>query len=346
VVQAPPEPLSPAKFTSTSPHVELTGILCILSTWPPNESPPFGVQPSISLLSLPLHLGQCPEAQSRLLCAQNRWHYSTSKGFPFIAMDVSKPRIALVSEENALYTHTLYLFVKLCMHSHFIERLRLVLKSVRHIRSCFGTKHRKNSITIIRRSSTRSSLLARQSRIPRPTARQVRADRRASKGRIGKMWTGKQSTIGSRGLPNPGNYCYRNAVLQCWIHLCEFNQYCADNHTDCQLTPSECVPCSLKELIRSYWTDLHEFQLARHATALHETMESTVPWNHDMAEEIESKVQSDAFDFMNYLVDMLENGERMPTHRRSGSCSRSDTKRNGRATNAGVPTGAMQDMTR
>lgn len=135
-------------------------------------------------------------------------------------------------------------------------------------------------------------------------------------GRIEKKWRSNIKTTTARGLYNKGNFCYRNSVLQCLIHLPEVVHYLDSIHPreKCLPTPThKCVVCALKALVHAYWfVDAEEAppKGPRNNVALLNTaIKMTVPEGHPMEEDIENEYQADAFDFLQYLLEALNQAE-------------------------------------
>jgi ubiquitin C-terminal hydrolase len=77
--------------------------------------------------------------------------------------------------------------------------------------------------------------------------------RTVKSGRITKRAAHK-TKFSSRGLPNIGNTCYRNAVLQCLIHTPEFTDFIDQNSDpkDSSCGPGVCALCALVEFFDDY----------------------------------------------------------------------------------------------
>ena len=75
-------------------------------------------------------------------------------------------------------------------------------------------------------------------------------------GRIRKSWPfgGKPRSVHkTKSLLNPGDQCYRNAVLQCLLHTPEFYRY-LDKANRCDTQVDNCVFCAVRALALEYWS--------------------------------------------------------------------------------------------
>lgn len=153
------------------------------------------------------------------------------------------------------------------------------------------------------------------------TSKKLRDVGKVADGRIRKGWPfaasgGPLRTANSKskGLYNPKEQCYRNAVLQCLLHTPEFFRYVglADRCT----TPGEnCVFCALRGLARQYWTDTDSKSRHKALAMVNTAMENHVEDNvvYEFLRPAGSKVnnlgfsgQQDAFEYFLGVTNMLK----------------------------------------
>ncbi|KAK5172522.1 uncharacterized protein LTR77_002642 [Saxophila tyrrhenica] len=127
--------------------------------------------------------------------------------------------------------------------------------------------------------------------------------------RMQRKWTGRHSTLRSRGLRNDGNMCYRNAVLQCLMHLRAYSLYFEHVHLNCEVPKAVCVPRSLKDLLDTYWSDQAEKQAEQALTdtmeAAYNTMDNNIHPDHPLSTFFAKSLQADAPEFLTYFLDEL-----------------------------------------
>lgn len=70
---------------------------------------------------------------------------------------------------------------------------------------------------------------------------------KTTSGRVTKRGT-------SKGMSNPGVWCYRNAILQCLLNQPKYCELLQQIHTDCDKGVKKCVSCSLKDMAETYWS--------------------------------------------------------------------------------------------
>ncbi|KAK3704087.1 hypothetical protein LTR37_014062 [Vermiconidia calcicola] len=87
------------------------------------------------------------------------------------------------------------------------------------------------------------------------TGRQRRPETRANKANRITKWPRDIKHTEPRGLQNPSIMCYRNALLQCLLHLPAFCGHLRAVHQECPLPVEECAVCALQELEQKYWGD-------------------------------------------------------------------------------------------
>lgn len=138
-----------------------------------------------------------------------------------------------------------------------------------------------------------------------------------------KSWPFRAHSLLAQGYTNHANSCYRNATLQCLLHLVEFCHYLARNHRSCDLPVEFCVSCALRRLCSVNWPG---FLLSTSATPkppindpvtvvgvqmkdLQMALLSTVPRSSPLYEELQNDAQSDAYDLLGYLLEELEKTE-------------------------------------
>ncbi|KAK3719690.1 hypothetical protein LTR37_004227 [Vermiconidia calcicola] len=92
-------------------------------------------------------------------------------------------------------------------------------------------------------------------RPPAGPGRQRRPELRANKANRVMKWPSGLSQKEPKGFPNPHNYCYRNSLLQCLLHLPGFCRYLSSTHHECPFLEENCTVCALKALAQKYWTD-------------------------------------------------------------------------------------------
>ncbi|KAK4631729.1 hypothetical protein CLAFUR4_02883 [Fulvia fulva] len=66
-------------------------------------------------------------------------------------------------------------------------------------------------------------------------------------------WTVDAANAASKGLYNEGTWCYRNALLQCLLHMPAYCNALAIMHPKCTLGARRCVRCALKNVATRYW---------------------------------------------------------------------------------------------
>ena len=131
---------------------------------------------------------------------------------------------------------------------------------------------------------------------------------RVTRGRVAKKWAGCKSNkpFQSRGFKNPGNFCYRNSMLQCLVHLPEFCDYLTKIHMSCG-NYGECVVCALQSLVEAYWsTGKAPNDPTEERREFNRVLQKTVPKGHRLEDDIVNARQSDPFDFLNYLFECLK----------------------------------------
>ena len=121
----------------------------------------------------------------------------------------------------------------------------------------------------------------------------------------------------SKGLHNRGNDCYRSAVLQALLHLPAFYRYMGVIHRNCTTHSSECLVCCVQDICHVYWNyegtpvDDEWAMIPSGINALekslynefHEALEANLPADfEDVKEDILSNAQSDAREFLGYLI--------------------------------------------
>ncbi|KXT11187.1 hypothetical protein AC579_834 [Pseudocercospora musae] len=88
------------------------------------------------------------------------------------------------------------------------------------------------------------------------TDHQIKRDvipRRCLAGRIGKRFPQTRSKS-TKGLPNlRGVSCYRNALLQCLIHIPDVYHLLGNIHKDCDRPADQCTMCVLQKVVQYYW---------------------------------------------------------------------------------------------
>ena len=73
-------------------------------------------------------------------------------------------------------------------------------------------------------------------------------------GRISKRFPSTLKSSSSKGFPNPGNRCYRNAALQGLLHVPAVYHLLGNIHRDCDKSLRQCVTCALQDLCQRYWS--------------------------------------------------------------------------------------------
>lgn len=150
--------------------------------------------------------------------------------------------------------------------------------------------------------------LVKQRNIIRKTRRQA-----APLNHSGKFWKFPKELPSkeSKGMVNPGNFCYRNSVLQALFHAPAFYRYLGKIHYDCDLEPDMCVLCALQALLYGYWNDpgvqrnpskpktVAQSLLDRFNAACLMNLPFSKP---ELAEEIQYGYQADAYEFLQYLL--------------------------------------------
>lgn len=139
-------------------------------------------------------------------------------------------------------------------------------------------------------------------------------------GRISKRFSPVLSTR-PKGLKNPDITCYRNAALQCLLHVPAFYHYLGNTHKDCTRTGDRCVVCALQHLANVYWNEAGFRSDEDDEDSPPEIREEVVD-NFNAAclrclpqtqvtlrEEFESNTMGDPHEFIEYLVTELEAAE-------------------------------------
>ncbi|KAK3704088.1 hypothetical protein LTR37_014063 [Vermiconidia calcicola] len=148
---------------------------------------------------------------------------------------------------------------------------------------------------------------ARRSRLPRPARQRSVPYDGVRDGRITKKWAGREKERPSRGLHNTAtNFCYRNATLQCLIHLPEFCDYLKKIHSFCAVVGKHCLVCALQDLVWAYWSGVGMYGTGRQLTRFNRAVKACIPEGHLMEEDIKYGHQSDPFEFLQYLLEALE----------------------------------------
>jgi uncharacterized UBP type Zn finger protein len=124
----------------------------------------------------------------------------------------------------------------------------------------------------------------------------------------------------SKGLQNPGNFCYRNAMLQALLHTPAFYRYLGLMHKECYLKHEACVVCALQFLARDYWSipaynegpytgnstlDGPEFTL----NSFNQACRANLPQDQELKRDFVREDQSEASDFLRYLLDQVKDKE-------------------------------------
>lgn len=115
-------------------------------------------------------------------------------------------------------------------------------------------------------------------------------------------------TLTSKGLENSGNMCYRNALLQCLLHVPQFYRHLGKVHRDCWKETSKCAICALQYLAHRYYNDppmIRNMDVrgpVQAVRAFHKACNSCPPIDQKyLRESFEEGAQDDAWDFFFYL---------------------------------------------
>lgn len=114
----------------------------------------------------------------------------------------------------------------------------------------------------------------------------------------------------SLGLFNAGNFCYQNAVLQVLFHTPNFYRYLGMMHQDCPMGMGECVVCMVQDLQFTYYNTKGAKNDAglrcvdpKSLDLLHKACLANLPTGDPtFANELKKSMQSDAWDFVRYLI--------------------------------------------
>ena len=145
--------------------------------------------------------------------------------------------------------------------------------------------------------------------------------RHVIEGRIRKTWPCRRfkgfrvpETSKSKGLRNPGLLCYRNAVLQCLLHVPEFVQY-LDRQDRCATPGDNCVFCTLRVLANEYWTSTRSKSRYRALGSVNTAMDNHVQPNvvynflrpaGSNVNDMNASGQQDAHEYFIGLTNMLK----------------------------------------
>ncbi|KAF2160831.1 hypothetical protein M409DRAFT_59620 [Zasmidium cellare ATCC 36951] len=132
----------------------------------------------------------------------------------------------------------------------------------------------------------------------------------------------------TKGLWNKGELCYRNATLQALFHTPAFYRYLGKMHKDCRDGPTtKCVVCTLQWLAQAYYNDQVSIRPYGNSTTrvagpldplrlFNQTCKRNPPTDEvtlgDMIEEFAAESQSDAWNFIQYLMGLIRDKE-LPT---------------------------------
>ncbi|KAK7533596.1 hypothetical protein IWX49DRAFT_572087 [Phyllosticta citricarpa] len=217
----------------------------------------------------------------------------------------------------------------------------------------------KTKVPVEQASSDRTQKYSKKG-LPKPQASsrkdQIKESKTAGQSRPGKkneMATSKQRQqfldsldrrwpnldVGGHGLLNPGNLCYRRAVLQCLLNIPVFVNWLNEHHAtgspnQCpgisrkmvEGKPKEerargCLACALLQLARAYWTPGSKTQLLDATRYFDQTMSniamttSVFPAGNDKGNRedrlYQITSQQDSGEFFRWIFDTLEQHNQM-----------------------------------
>ena len=109
-----------------------------------------------------------------------------------------------------------------------------------------------------------------------------------------------------QGLRNPGAFCYRISMLQCLLHLAEFNNYLDLRHQTCTKIVRKCTFCAMKQLSAAYWYNRSPANFPHGAVNdLHDAVEHCCKDEYFKEHYCDENVQGDSHDFLLQLLEML-----------------------------------------
>lgn len=117
------------------------------------------------------------------------------------------------------------------------------------------------------------------------------------------------------------NHCYRNAMIQCLLHVPEVIDFLKNTHNECNKPtddtatnnePAPCIACDLRSLAQAYWetpgADTALIETRR--DALYASLRKTFPRHDEVAyNDVQNDRQLDSHDFLSHLHDQLEKAE-------------------------------------
>ena len=126
-------------------------------------------------------------------------------------------------------------------------------------------------------------------------------------------WPTRLQNNKPRGLYNPGNVCYRRALLQCLLNLPAMYNFLGTIHTRCEKPQEECTVCALQALMQKYWNDRTSTNFPDGDGGAVGTLDSAVrfccPPNSGFHEFRTMNIQGDPHEFFTFLYDQLKANE-------------------------------------
>lgn len=119
-------------------------------------------------------------------------------------------------------------------------------------------------------------------------------------------WPASVGTPKTKGLENPGTFCYRRSTLQSLLCTPQFFHLLTKFHVGCQRS-SACVVCKLRDLATAYQTTSRN-NVDRELSALDSVIRKTGRQGDNKWTSNEPYKQEDAYLFFAYLVECVEKG--------------------------------------
>lgn len=119
-------------------------------------------------------------------------------------------------------------------------------------------------------------------------------------------WPASVGTPKTKGLENPGAFCYRRSTLQSLLCTPQFFHLLTISHDGCQRSPA-CVVCKLSDLARAYQTTSRN-NVDKELGALDSVIRKTGRYGDNKWTSNDTNKQEDAYLFFAYLVECVEKG--------------------------------------
>lgn len=140
----------------------------------------------------------------------------------------------------------------------------------------------------------------------RPQSQSARRDSSVARNQAANIWPASVGTPRTKGLENPGAFCYRRSTLQSLLCTPQFFHLLTKSHVGCQRS-SACVVCKLSDLATAYQTTSRN-NVDRELSALDSVIRKTGRQGDNKWTSNDPYRQEDAYLFFAYLVECVEKG--------------------------------------